>query len=144
MDELYLFGTETALNRASWVATSNTTPGSADAPGNALDGNLNTRFSTDTGQAVGRYSEVNVGTAHTFNELEMDVPNSVTDYAKSYNVEVSNNGTSWTTVATGTGTGPTETVVFPTQTAQHIEVVLTSADGSYWWSIDEFNLYTTS
>ena len=144
VDELYLFGTETALNRAGWVASSNTTPGSADAPGNALDGNLSTRFSTDVAQAIGQYFEVNMGSAQTFNELQMAVPNSGTDYARSYKVEVSNNGSSWTTVASATGTGPTETVVFPTQTAQYVEVVLTSADSSYWWSIDEFNLYTTS
>jgi hypothetical protein len=144
VDELYLLGTETALSRANWVASSNATPGSADAPGNALDGNLSTRFSTDAAQAVGQYFEVNMGSAQTFNELQMAVPNSATDYARTYNVEVSDNGTSWTTVASGTGSGATETVVFPTQTAQYVEVVLTSADSAYWWSIDELNLNTTS
>jgi len=144
VDELYLLGTETALNRASWVAGTNTTPSSADAPGNALDGNLSTRFSTDAPQAVGQYFDVDMGAAQTFNQLQMDVPNSPNDYARGYNVEVSNDGSTWTTVASGTGTGPTETVVFPTQTAQYVMVVLTAVDSTYWWSIDEFNLYTTS
>jgi len=145
IDEFYLYGTLEALSRAGWVASSNTTPSSADAPANALDGNLSTRFSTDAYQAVGQYFEVNMGSAQTFNALEMDVPNSPTDYARAYDVEVSSNGTSpWTTVASGTGTGPTETIVFPTQTAQYVKVVLTTADSTYWWSIDEFNLYTTS
>ncbi|HTW09838.1 MAG TPA: discoidin domain-containing protein [Acidimicrobiales bacterium] len=144
IDEIYLLGTESALSRTSWVASTNTSPGSGDAPANALDGNPNTRFSTDADQAVGQDFEVNMGTPETFNELQMDVPNSPTDYAPGYKVEVSNDGSTWTTVANGTGTGPDETIVFPTQTAQYVEVVLTSADSSYWWSIDEFNLYTTS
>jgi hypothetical protein len=144
VDELYLLGTETGLNRANWVASSNITTTSADAPGNALDGNLSTRFSTGTAQAVGQYFEVNAGSPQTFNELGMAVPNSANDYARAYDVEVSGNGTSWTTIASLTGSGATEAVVFPTQTAQYVKVVLTSADSLYWWSIDEFNLYTTS
>ncbi|HTV10399.1 MAG TPA: discoidin domain-containing protein [Acidimicrobiales bacterium] len=126
------------------MASSSPTPGSADSPGNALDGYLSTRFSTDTWQAVGDYFRVDMGSPQTFDELEMQVPNSPNDYATGYNVEVSNDGTTFTTVASCTGTGTTEVASFPSQTAQYVEVVLTSADSSYYWSIDEFNLYTSS
>ena len=116
--------------RAGWPAR-NAPSSKADAPANALDGNLTTRFSTDEHQAAGLYFEVNLGSPQTFDELEMDVPNSPHDYARGYNVEVSGNGSSWTTVASCTGTGTPEIVSFPTQTAQYVEVVLT-ASNSYW------------
>ncbi|MGO9660681.1 MAG: discoidin domain-containing protein [Acidimicrobiales bacterium] len=134
----------TALSRAGWAASTNALSGGGDAPANALDGNLKTRFSTDKDQAPGLYFEVDMGTAQAFGELEMDVPNSPTDYARGYNVEVSANGSAWTTVASCTGTGTPETVSFPAQTAQYVEVVLTASNSQWWWSIDEFNLYTTT
>ncbi len=66
------------------------------------------------------------------------------DYARGYNVEVSTNGTTFTSVATGTGTSSPETVTFASsQTAQYIRVVLTAASTTSWWSIAEFTAYTT-
>ncbi len=134
----------TVLSRTGWVAGTNAPTNSTDAPANALDGNLKTRFSTNKDQAPGLYFEVNLGSAQAFDELEMDVPGSPDDYARGYNVEVSANGSAWTTVATCAGTGTSETVSFPAQTAQYVEVVLTASNPRWWWSIDEFNLYTAT
>jgi hypothetical protein len=134
----------TALSRTGWVASTNAPSGSGDVPAKALDGNLKTRFSTDKDQAPGLYYEADMGSSQAFDELEMDVPNSPTDYARGYNVEVSGNGSAWTTVASCTGTGTPETVSFPAQTAQYVEVVLTASNSQWWWSIDEFNLYTAT
>jgi hypothetical protein len=68
-------------------------------------------------------------------------PNSPHDFARGYNVEVSTNGSSWTTVASCAGIGTPEVVSFPAVTAQYVEVVLTASTGYYWWSIDEFDLF---
>jgi hypothetical protein len=133
----------TALNRTGWLASTNAKSSSADAPANAIDGNLHTRFSTDQPQVPGLYFEVNMGSAQTFDELDMQVPNSPTDYAAAYEVEVSDNGSTWTTVATCTGTATPEVVSFPQQTAQYVLVMLTGTS-NYWWSIDELNLLTSS
>jgi hypothetical protein len=130
----------TVLSRTGWVASSNAPSSSSDAPANALDGNLKTRFSTDEDQKPGLYFEVDLGSSATFDELLMDVPNSSHDYARGYEVEVSNNGTSWTTVATCAGSGTSEIVSFPSQKAQYVKVVLTASNSSWWWSIDEFYL----
>ena len=133
--------TGTALSQTGWAASSNASSSSADAPANAIDGNLATRFSTDEPQAVNQYFEVNLGSSQTFDELAMNVPNSPTDYARSYVVEVSSNAASWSVVASCTGTGTPEIVSFPAQTAQYVAVVLSAAESPYWWSIDEFDLY---
>jgi hypothetical protein len=84
-----------------------------------------------------------MGSQQSFNELVMEVPNSPTDYARQFTVQVSNDGVTWSHVATCTGTGTTEVVSFPTQTAQYVRVVLTAGETTYWWSIDEFYLYNS-
>ena len=76
-----------------------------------------------------------------FDELEMEAPNSPGDYARAYDVEVSPNGSSWTIVASCTGTKTPEVVSFRAQKARYVEVVLTAAASSNWWSIDELRLY---
>lgn len=135
--------TGTALDRAGWVASTNAPSSSTDAPANALDGNLATRFSTDEPQQSGLFFEVNMGSPQTFDELDMEVPNSPTDYARSFEVFVSDNASNWTTVATCTGASTSEVVSLPAQTAQYVLVYLTSS-ATYWWSIDEFNLYASA
>ncbi len=139
---------ETQLNESSFVAGTNTTSSTTDAPQkaitNAVNGNTAAgRFSSDEYQAVNYDYEVNMGSAQTFNEIEMAVPNSPTDHATGYEVNVSSDGTTWATVATCTGSGTPEIASFPTQTAQYLAVVLTAADTSYYWSIDQFFVYNT-
>ncbi len=90
------------------------------------------------------YFQVNMGSSQTFNQIEMNSGGSAGDYARGYNVEVSTNGTTFTSVATGTGTSSPETVTFATQTAQYIRVVLTSGVSTNWWSIAEFTVYAAS
>ena len=134
---------ETPLSETGWTASSNTSSGSGDAPANAIDGNTSTRFSSDADQASGMYFQVNLGSAQAFNQIEMNAGGSTGDYARGYNVEVSSNGTSFTSVATGTGTSSPQTVTFTAQTAQYIRVVLTAASTTNWWSIAEFTAYTS-
>lgn len=137
----------TALDRSGWTASASTAATGNDAAANAIDGNMATRFSSDAPQADGMYWEASMRTPQTFDELQMQVPNSADDYARSYDLEVSHDGRSWTTVASCTGTGDPEVVSFPPQTARYVRVVVTMlADGlststGNWWSIDELNLY---
>jgi hypothetical protein len=133
---------ETELSQSGWTASANTNSTGADVPANAIDGNLATRYSSDAVQAAGMYFQVNLGSSQTFNEIEMNTPNSAGDYARGYNVEVSTDGSTFTSVATGTGTASPEIVSFPDQTAQYIRVVLTAGGTTSWWSIDEFTVYT--
>lgn len=134
----------TFLDRTGWSATTDAPSSSADAPDNALDGNFNTRFSTNEDQASGLAIRVDLGAARAFDELAMRAPNSPNDYARGYDVLVSTNNSSWTIVAACTGTANPEIVSFPTQTAQWVRVVLTAASTTNWWSIDEFDLYSSA
>jgi F5/8 type C domain len=83
-----------------------------------------------------------MGVAQPFVEITMDSTGSDADYARGYQVFVSNDGTSWgTAVASGTPTGPFVIVsLSATQTARFIKVVQTSTTPASWWSIYEVNV----
>ena len=129
--------TGTQLARTGWTASTNT---SGDPAGNAIDGNLATRFSTGAAQTPGQYLALNLGSAQTFTALDLEVPDSAGDFAGGYQVQVSADGTTWTSVATCTGTGSSEVVSFPAQTDQYVKVTLTQAESPAWWSVDEIYL----
>jgi F5/8 type C domain len=135
--------TETPLSETGWVASSNTNSSSGDAPQNAIDGNSSTRFSSDADQAPGMWLQVNMGSAQTFNQIEMDSGGYSGDYARGYEIEVSNDGSTWTTVATGTGTSSPETVTFASQTDQYLRIELTASSTTNWWSIVNLTVYTS-
>ncbi len=130
------------VNRILWVASSSTS--GSDAPANALDGNLTTRWSTGGSQVPGQWFEVDMGAPNTFNRLVLNSINSANDYPRGYQVNVSADGVNWgSPVATGTGTPNLTTITFPAQSARYVRITQTgSANGTYW-SIDEFNVFGT-
>ncbi len=129
------------LSRTGWTATaSNTSPWPNDALANMLDGDLTTRYSSGAGQASGQWVEVDMGKAQTFDTVVLDSGSSVTDYARSADVDVSSDGTNWTKVASIASGQQVEAVTFATQTARYVKVVNTGSSGN-WWSIAEFNVY---
>ena len=130
------------LNRLLWVASSSTS--GSDAPDNALDGNLTTRWSTDTSQAAGQWFAVDMGVANTFTQLVLNSVNSANDYPRGYQVYVSNDGINWgNAVATGAGTSGSTTISFAPQAARYIRITQTGSASGTFWSIDEFNVFAT-
>ena len=94
------------------------------------------RFSSNKDQAAGMVFKVDLGAPQSFDELVMATPNSPNDYARVFNVGVSNDGTSWSTVATCKGSSASQVVRFPAQTARYLRVVLDQGTAAnYWWSI---------
>ena len=81
-----------------------------------------------------------MGSAQTFNEIEMASPEVTQDYAGPYQVQVSSNGSSWTTAVTCQGITTPDIASFPSQTAQYVRVVLTGSNGlgSVPWAFDQF------
>ena len=94
-------------------------------------------------QASGMWWQVNLGSAQSFDQIEMDSGGYAGDYAHGYEVEVSSDGTNFTTVSTGTGTANPVTATFTTQTAQYIRVQLTTGVSTNWWSMVNFTAYTS-
>lgn len=129
-----------ALPRTGWAATASNVSPYGDVPARMLDGDLNTRYSSGTGQYNGMWIQVDMGQPETFNEITLNSGPSTGDYAPSADVYVSNDASTWTKVGAVVGNGPLEVVSFPTQTARYIKVVNTGSSGN-WWSIAELNVY---
>jgi sialate O-acetylesterase len=130
------------LNRSGWVASA-----SASAAGNpstnAIDGNINTRWSTGAAQSNGQWFQVDMGSPKSFFRIVLDAGASSGDYPQGYQVNVSNDGINWgSPVAAGTGSSAVTAINFPVQTARYIRVTQTGSS-SGWWSIHEFYVYSS-
>jgi beta-glucosidase len=134
--------TQTALSRTGWTATAS--PSSAtDVPARMLDGDTTTRWSSGTPMVNGQTVTVDMGAVHSIDQITMDSAGSANDYAHGYQVNLSSDGVNWgSPVATGTGTAALVTATFTEQTARYIRVTQTGSSTS-WWSIAEFNAYTS-
>jgi Carbohydrate binding module (family 6)/F5/8 type C domain len=135
-------GSSGQLPETGWTASSNTNSSAGDAPQNAINGSGG-RFSSDADQAPGMWWEVNMGAQQTFNEVVLASGGNTGDYANGYDVEVSNDGTSFTPVYFGTGSAQTETATFSPQTARYIRILLTASSTTNWWSMTSFTVDNT-
>jgi uncharacterized protein YkwD len=136
----------TYLPQNGWVVSDSTHSQGGDVAANAVDGNLNSRWSTDTPQAPGQYFQVNLGTPQNFNTVSIDAGPNAGDYPRGYSVYVSSNGTDWATdTAVSSGIGNSQQIVatFGVQTAQYVRIVQTGSTTYNWWSIAELNIGTT-
>jgi hypothetical protein len=91
-----------------WTATASRTETGGN-PMHALDGSLATRWSSGKPMTGGQWFQIDLGSVQTFDRIVLDSGNSVNDYARGYQILISNNGTDWATqapVAGGTGTSP--------------------------------------
>lgn len=128
------------LPRTTWVATASV----GSNPGNALDGNSATRWTSGTPQVDGQWFEVDMQSPQTFSQITLDAAGSTGDYPRGYQVFVSVDGKAFgNAIASGAGTTQLVTVTFPAQTARYIKVVQTGSAGN-WWSIAEFNAYASA
>jgi RHS repeat-associated protein len=124
------------------VANASSSQG-ADVPAHVLDGSASTRWTTGGNQTPGQWFTVDFGSQKTFTQVTLDVASNTNDFARSYELYVSNDGQTWgSPVATGTGATGVITIVFPAQTARFIGIVQTGSSSSNWWSIAELNVYT--
>jgi hypothetical protein len=135
-------GTSGQLSETGWTASSNTNSSAGDAPQNAINGSGG-RFSSDADQVPGQWWQVNMGSQQTFNEVVLASGGNTGDYANGFDVEVSNDGTNFTPVYFGTGSGQTETATFSPQTAQYIRILLTASSAANWWSMTSFTVDNT-
>jgi Endoglucanase len=125
----------TALDRGGWAVTASV----GASPANMIDGNVATRWTTGAAQTNGQYVQVDMGALITLNNVTIDTEKNTsneTDYARGYTLQLSKDGSTWTTVATGAGTFKATTIGFVAQAARYFRMTQTGSAGS-WWSIGE-------
>ncbi|HEX7652060.1 MAG TPA: carbohydrate-binding protein, partial [Verrucomicrobiae bacterium] len=128
------------LERWRWLVTASSSE-SGGSPASAVDGNINTRWSTGAQQANGQWYQIDLGQLQTFRGVILDAGSSANDYPRSYQVLVSTNGTIWSgPVASGSGTAGSTTINFTTQSARFLRINQTGSAAGTWWSVHELNI----
>ncbi len=137
------------LNRTSWVVTSSPV---GSGHNNIKDNSLTSRWTTGAAQTNGQHLQLDLTTPTEFNRIEFDHTNNHFDYARGYEIRVSNNGTDWATspviaVSTTNSLNGKSSISFANQTARYIRITQTGSAGNStgisakWWSISELNLF---
>jgi len=132
---------ERAIDRTGWIATASANNNNAK---NAIDGNNATRWDTQGSQVSGQWFTIDMRTAHTFNEIILDVSGSPSDSPNGYGLYVSNDGVNWgSPIASGQGTDGMTVITFPAVSARYFRIVQTGSKGNYW-SIHELYVFNVS
>jgi hypothetical protein len=124
------------LSRTGWHVTASPSSG---GEGQAIDGNAGSRWTSGTGQAPGHWFRVDMGAPQTFDRIVLD-SGTGNDYARGFRVEMSNDAATWTTLASGSGTGQTTSIPLAVSTARYLRIVQTGTAGN-WWSIHELDVF---
>jgi hypothetical protein len=143
--------TEVRLSNAGWVATASTS--SYGQPSNAIDGKLETNWTTGAVQNGTEHFQIDMGSNQSFDMVEL---NSMPCFAGNlelvpcnsptkYQVYVAPDGGDWTLVAEGYGNGLAVTrILLGEQTARYIHIKQTApSTAGRWWTIGEINVLNT-
>ncbi|HEX3790774.1 MAG TPA: DUF1996 domain-containing protein [Pseudonocardiaceae bacterium] len=123
-------------NKPASSSSVEATGGGADA-GNAVDGNTATRWSSAFSDP--QWLEVDLGNVATISQVVLDWENNAT----AYQIQVSNDEMSWTTVySTTTGTAGTQTLNV-SATGRYVRMYGTARVNGYGYSLWEFQVFGT-
>ncbi|WP_106978569.1 discoidin domain-containing protein [Streptomyces exfoliatus] len=104
--------------------------------GDAVDGNLGTRWSSAASD--GQWLQVDLGSSVALSQVVLRWE---TAYAKAYRIELSTDGTTWSTAySTATGAGGTETIAV-SGTARYVRMQGVTRATGYGYSLWEFQVY---
>jgi F5/8 type C domain-containing protein len=129
-------------DRSQWKATaSESSVNPSNPPALAIDGVPSTRWSTGATQVGGEWFLLDLGArAAHLTQLVLDSSGSPDDQPLKYKLEVSDDGTSYALVCTGTG-APITVIKFVDTPARYIRITQTGSDpDANWWSIQELTL----
>ena len=126
-----------ALNRNAWTLVASNANSNTHR---AIDGSTSSRWSTRQKQQNGQWLEIDLSRSESFSRIVLDSEASPNDYPRQYRLRVSNNGSNWRTVESGTGRATTN-MTFNTETARYIRIEQSGSDNRFWWSIHEVNIF---
>lgn len=134
LTSLHISAQNLALNKT--VNSSSDESGVFTAP-NAVDGDYNTRWSSDFSDP--QWIRVDLGATYDVSQVVLYWEGA---YATQYEIQVSNNGQSWTTVHSETsGNGGTDTISFSTVSTRYLRMYGTQRATVYGYSLYEFEVY---
>ena len=120
-------------------ATATATPAGGN-PAAAVDGDASTRWSSGGAQEPGQHLQVDLGRDTKFRRVAIDSGGNLGDYARGWQLSVSDDGADWRVLASGAGVGQLTTVDVPRTRARYLRVSTTASAGD-WWSVADVRLY---
>ncbi|WP_447007687.1 discoidin domain-containing protein [Saccharothrix isguenensis] len=130
----------TKLDQVSLDRATATASPAGEGVGNLVDDDASTRWSSGQAQASGQYVQLDLGSREHFRRVAVDSGGDLGDYARNWEVLISDDGTTWRPLATGTGAGQLTEIDVRRTSARHLRVTSTGAAGN-WWSIADIRLY---
>ena len=117
-------------------ATASSLEGAGYPASNAVDGNTTTRWSSAFSDP--QWLQVDLGATHTISQVVLNWENA---YAKAFQIQTSNDGTTWTTIySTTTGTGGVQTIPV-SGSGRYVRMYGTQRATGYGYSLWEFQVY---
>lgn len=132
-----------AYPRAGWVATAYRSNSSVEQPVEAINTNFGRHWTNGevTNSTGNQWYQLDMGAAQKVSRITLTTRSDrTTDYPATMRVQTSTNGTTWTTVATVTGSANMSVSLPAAPVVRYIRMAPTVARG-HWWSIDELNVY---
>jgi len=124
-----------ALNKTAY---SSSNENSSLGPANAVDGNTSTRWSSAWQDNQSFW--VDLGSNQTVGRVRL---NWEAAYARSYQIQVSTDGSTWTTVAENwNGDGGIDELTFSQRTARYVKIYCIQRATQYGFSLWEFEVYS--
>ncbi|MFF0266018.1 discoidin domain-containing protein [Kribbella sp. NPDC004536] len=116
-----------------------TSDNAADA-GRLIDQDGSTVWQSKAAQTPGQWVQLDLGKAQTVKQVALDSGGNTGDFAHEYQVALSNDGSAWQTVATGSSTAQLTTVDIRPAHARYIRITQTGSAGN-WWSLADVRVY---
>ena len=127
----------TNIARNKTVTASSSSDAAKYPPSNVVDGNSNTRWSSTYADPA--WISINLGAPKTIDGVRL---NWEVAYGRAYRIEVSNDGSNFTSVySTTAGDGGYDDISFAPTTAQYVRMYGTQRATSYGYSLWEFEVY---
>ncbi|MHA3770460.1 DUF7133 domain-containing protein [Verrucomicrobiota bacterium sgz303538] len=108
----------------------------------AIDGDLKTRWSTNTPREVGQWFQFDMGKRYQISRLTIDTSGSKGDFPKKYELLASDDGVKWSPLSSGDGK-TVLTIDLPQKpVTRFLRIVQNTKQGGFW-SIHELGVYGT-
>ncbi|KGE19204.1 discoidin domain-containing protein [Paenibacillus wynnii] len=128
------------LERTNWKVSSNVNQ-DASNPRSAIDGDRRTRWDTGKHQASGEAYQIDLGSTHSIETIDLDYRLSPYDYPRAYEVYISDDAVNWRLITSGNGQKERMKRQFPPVKTRYVKIVQTGSGGNYW-SIQELQIYS--
>ena len=137
--ELKFYGYGPGVNLAlAQPTTASSTLNSSSPSTNAVDGNPATSWASAVSDP--QWLMVDLGSIFSLGSVQLTWGSA---YAKAYQVQVSPDASTWTTIySTTTGTGGVQTITFPTTSGRYVQMYGTQQGNASGYSLSEFAVYS--